>query len=916
VGLVGLAVLALGSSGCIQDTDCGICDPDNLILESISGINYQSNKVHILSPTCEGDACPPDLSSGTYFIEKIIPCTETEEAQESANAEEYCRLSPLVTAFGIEFIFNNLLDPTSIELVRKRPDNPQLFEVYDWKTDVLQVQGPITRFNGDYVRGGRDEADTISRLINLSCIENVTANGGSFDFESYKDPTTNPCNGFNSSTGLPMKMAENGTIKAARGIWTASGNSCSSPEEGPDTCCSYCDYLLSTKIDRYGVDEAGTKRNANPGISGFVDAIQCGDATNVGTVIDKFAACSGFVASTDRSDEEQTWLYNFCDPESDECKARVEPEQHSLPLFDLLRETHPDLRPANLENLDAKCTTTAACVDVHGLTGTECVGTHSGTGAACLADAYGEGDADSCDLAVCRPQWMATCRFDETTTGAEVAYCQDRRFGTVGSAACLVATDGITDGVHGAGGIGGAGLTDCDENGENCVQRRGGSELAFADWNENGRLTAEEACQGSIYGPSQAGQDGFACDPYYQGNLTPKPLYERDENLPAPARGCVCPDEEKLADGIDAVDSACEDAIRSGCYDSDDLLVEGRAGEYAIKFISRAGGIVYDPAIKGFDWRPADVGGVPRADIENCAENNTDRLVAPLNRHDGWRAADTFTPENFEDFDRAMCSGQEYTVTFNEPGSDNPAYVIDKADNTLVGKSVYKFETAQFHVQPGSGFPTDNLRIGACDDFSLRFSNKYDASPENMSKLQLFRTSCTGEGNSRVCEVTSPDPRCDSANPPPGACCITSPVAGGPNCFDTEPELETALESNACAAPCLTVDIENQFIGEVSVQIDPIEFGQYLEVNEVYRMLAPTAATLVDTQNDPALYQAVFWDACGMPLVAEDAESYAYDFRIDTPKCKEDADNDGIPLSCDNADKTFNPDQADIDGDG
>lgn len=930
LALAGLATLALGTTGCIQDTDCGICDPDNLVLESISGVNYQSNKVHILSPTCEGDDCPSDLSEGTYFIEKIIPCEETEEAQESANAQEYCRLSPLVTAFGIEFVFNNLLDPTSIELVRKRPDNPQLFEVYDWKTDVLQVQGPITRFNGDYEAGSRDEPDTITRLVNLSCIENVAANGGAFTFESYKDPATNPCNAFNPTNGKPMKMAENGTIKAARGIWTAAGNSCSSPEEGPDTCCSYCDYLLSTKVDRYGVDAAGNKRNANPGINGFVDAIQCGDDTlEEGTVIDKYAACSGFIAQTDRSDEEQSWQYAWwsdptCpqlgewsgweeNPGTNDTNCEVSVQQFKVPLFDKLRETHPDLRPAQFEKTDATCTTTAQCGDVHELDGTECIGRHQDTGIACRPEAYDDG---SCIDTSCRGQWMATCVFDETTTGSAAAYCQDRRFGTAGTAACLVATDEIVQGVYGAPGVGGAGLTDCDDEGAGCVQRSGGSELAFADWNENGRLTAEEACQGALYGPTQAGQDGFACDPFYQGNLTPKPRYERDENLPAPSRGCVCPSNGNVEDGVDAVDSACEDAVRSGCYNSEGNLVEGRAGEYAIKFISRAGGIVYDPAIKGFDWRPADLGGIPRADIENCAENNTDNLVAPLNRHDGWRAADTFTPESFEDFDRAMCSGQEYTVTFNEPGTENPAYVIDKADNTLAGKSVYKFETAQFHVQPGSGFPTDNLRIGACDDFSLRFSNKYDPSPENISKLQLFRTSCTGEGNARECELTSPNPECDSANPPPGACCVTAPVAGGAGCFETKPELEAALLTNACAAPCLTTDVGNQFIGEVSVEIDPIEFGQYLGVNQVYRMLAPTAATLADTQNDPALYQAVFWDVCGMPLVAEDAESYAYDFRIDEPKCKEDEDNDGIPLSCDNADRTFNPFQEDIDSDG
>ncbi len=924
--LAGLSMIALGSSGCIQDTDCGICDPDNLILESISGVNYHSDKVHILNPTCEGDNCPGDIAEGTYFIEKIIPCEETEEAQESANAEEYCRLSPLVTAFGIEFIFNNLLDPTSVELVRKRPDNPQLFEVYDWKTDVLQVQGPITRFNGDYKKGDREAADTITRLVNLSCIDNVADNGGTFNFENYKDPATNPCNEINASTGKPMKLFEGGTIKAARGIWTASGNSCSSPEEGPDTCCSYCDYLLSTKIERYGVDEAGNTRNPNEGL-GVAPAIECGGPDDADAPIDKYAACSGFVTSVDRQDEEQTWEYAWCSPGSQGPDCGLEVQQFKVPLFDKLRETHPDLRPAVMESRDAKCSSTPECSDVHDLSGTECIGTNA-DGNACLADAYDDG---SCTDAVCRPQWMVTCRYEEDTLGAETAYCQDRRFGTSGTSACLEATADIEDPIYGPVRVNGAGLTDCDEDGTNCNQRARGSELAFADWNENGRLTAEEACQRSLYGPAAVefsnsededirtlwSQDGFPCDPYYQGNLREKPLYERDENLPDPTRRCICPDEGDLeSNSASLEEQGCYEAASRGCFDGDGNLVAGRAGKYAVKFVSRVGGIVYDPAIKGFDWRPADLGGVPRADIENCAENNTDRLVAPLNRHDGWRAADTFTPENFEDFDRAMCSGQEYTISFNEPGTDNPAYIIDKADNTLAGKSVYKFETPQFHVQPGSGFPTDNLRIGACDDFSLRFSNKYDSSPENLAKLQLFRVTCTGEGQDKVCELAAPDPRCDRADPPAGACCEVAPVAGGAACYETEPELKAASETNACAAPCLTIDIENQFIGEVSVEIDPIEFGQYLEVNQTYRMLAPMAASFEQTAADDALYKGVFWDACGMPLVAQGADSYDYNFTIDTPKCKEDADNDGIPLSCDNADLIFNPDQADIDGDG
>ena len=100
-----LGLITLNATGCIEDSDCGICDANNLILESISGVNYASDKVHILNPTCEGDNCPGPISKGSYFIDEVIPCEETEAAQDSPNAAEYCRLSPLVTAFGVELSF-------------------------------------------------------------------------------------------------------------------------------------------------------------------------------------------------------------------------------------------------------------------------------------------------------------------------------------------------------------------------------------------------------------------------------------------------------------------------------------------------------------------------------------------------------------------------------------------------------------------------------------------------------------------------------------------------------------------------------------------------------------------------------------------------------------------------------------------
>ena len=63
---VGLATL---STGCISDTDCGICDPDNLVLETLSGKNYADKKIQLLTD---------GVDQGKYYIEDIGACVETE----------------------------------------------------------------------------------------------------------------------------------------------------------------------------------------------------------------------------------------------------------------------------------------------------------------------------------------------------------------------------------------------------------------------------------------------------------------------------------------------------------------------------------------------------------------------------------------------------------------------------------------------------------------------------------------------------------------------------------------------------------------------------------------------------------------------------------------------------------------------
>src|SRR5690606_15400467 len=156
--LVATGGLSLTATGCIEDTDCGVCDPNKLVLESLTGFNYANRKIHILT----GDAKDPK-----FFIEDLVECDETEDAIGSLRGpESWCKISPIMVFEGLELVFNNLLDGASTELIRKDPSNPKLFQVYDWKTQILEIQGPITRYNGDYVAASVTEPERVSRRIN------------------------------------------------------------------------------------------------------------------------------------------------------------------------------------------------------------------------------------------------------------------------------------------------------------------------------------------------------------------------------------------------------------------------------------------------------------------------------------------------------------------------------------------------------------------------------------------------------------------------------------------------------------------------------------------------------------------------------------------------------------------------------
>jgi len=821
--------MAFGASGCLEDGDCGVCNERSLELQIISGTNYAGELVHLVSPTCEGDKCPEPFSEARRFVETIGLCDETDAALGAGRGpHEFCRIAPIVVSGGLQFVFNNLLEPTSVELVRKRPNLPNLFETYDWKVDILRVDGPISRYSGDWRSHAGDDTHRMTRFVNRSCIDNMPA--GTFDIE------TTDCNVL--VDGVPRKLQADRSMPATRGAWDdravgeASEYDCETPVDGVDTCCSQCDFSLSVQVSKYG---AGARIECDPQGDRLVD-------------------CAAFVVKDSREDEFQ----GFVAPE------------------DLLRAMHPNARAE--ARATVSCTSDDVCRDRGGadLPGAECIGTNA-SGDACSPEA---GDP-ACTGGLCRAPWFVECRVDPDTTG-DAGYCVDVRHDSDAAAGCHVSAEG--------------------------------DRLSGLDGNADGKVTAEEACD-----------DATSCDPVYDLMYEPLSRYERKVSLPGFVRdlGCDggCGDDCGKCTDRGGCSGSCSDDEAQACAEQYFIAQTCKGDEnqtdYAINLVTKLGGVIYDGAIKGILWRPADRGGQPRALIEACAEERG--LIAPRNVADGWRANDVegIGVEFEADWDRALCSGQDYEVVFQP--SDEAAHVVDKKGNTLDGKRVYKFRTSQFHIVPSSGFPGDNLRIGACDTFSLKFSNKFDLSPENLNKIEIH-------------DLTDGQPVV---------------VAGGTSCVETRAEVE-----QTGAVPCLDVDVTDQASGEIHVRVDAVRFEPVLVADRTYGFHVPgipdpqannherlLTAEDYDTRTSLAGlsetdYKAAFWDACGMPLFVSTEVNlvngppeggndfpvlypiYDYTFTVDPARCEEDGDGDGVQLSCDNAPDAYNPLQTDADEDG
>ncbi len=907
------SVTALATSGCVEDTACGVCDDKNLVLQILAGPNYALEQVRIVSPECEGERCPPQFDRATYFVESVGPCEETDAALASPRGvDEYCKIAPVVVSSGLQFVFNNLLDPSYVEVIRKRPDNPNLFETYDWKTQILAVRGPISRYAGDWRSGGATKPDRMTRFVSLSCVDNLRRSGITYAPEEL----AGLCNALGDD-GLPRKLqpyngeaysgAMTGTepaeLSATRGKWDdraigeAAAIDCDTPVDGPDTCCSQCDWSLGVAVSKYGVQDERLACDPNG---------------------DRLLDCAAFEPYTDRGDEPGCEALAACVAAAPDKAARAaciaaETSCRAIPKEDRLRELHPSERVD--ERLGPACVSNSECRDGAriGLVGAECIGTNA-DGQLCALDA---GDP-ACTGGSCRAPWFVECRVDPDTTGAQ-GYCVDARHDTDAAAGCYELRTPPA-----------AGDDRCQDVGE-C------SRVSECDADADGHLTAAECCP-----------DGTSCDPVADlADATPRPRYDRKDTLPGVVRALDCgdafdfPSDDDLdrvcdegldcrrraptedfpdghilevcnsetckqcvlgrnadeittkcrvcKEGDDANCKACDEEaasvcsaqtwVQQTCDESED------AHDWAVNFVTRLGGVIYDPALKGVEWRPADLGGTPRAVIEACAEERG--LIAARNVADGWRAhdADGVAVEHEAEWDIGLCSGQRYEIVFQD--REDGEYLRDKVGNTLEGKSTYVFETPDFHVVPDSGFPNDSLRIGACDTFSLSFSNKYDLSPENLDKLQLVDVG-TGVG-----------------------------VAGGTGCARDREDAAARPD----AIPCLTVDVADQPRGVVHARVDPVQFGSVLVPGRTYELSAPG----IDAAG--ATYATAFWDACGMPLVlgytggTENepeyvAAEYSYRFTVDATRCEDDEDGDGVELSCDNAPDLYNPTQLDADFDG
>lgn len=667
-----------GSSGdeaaCTED-----CDPD-FAVSYIRGANYASQSVARLSTTtCDGPRCPATVSP-VHPIDgsAIEECLETAEAQSSPlGPEEHCRITPDWLTNRIDFALTTPVDRSSFEEVRPRPEGVGADEPYLWYPEVAALHGPGTALRGDYDHDYEEPRSRLTAVINETCAERLTALG----IPWTQDELETLCVGTWDDGGVlrPLKMAPALVFTSYEGILsTSTGNSCDTPAAGPDTCCSSCDRILGPQVARYGVDAAGERRNANVGT-----AIACDPQADV------LVECRDLVLDAERAP-------GLAYPYAWDGAEQVWP----LPRYDKLRETHPEERPAGLEDGPA-CSSASDCHD-----GQDCIGTNA-AGDACHTGA-------DCVARTCRAEWFGGCQ----ATAGDSAFCVDRRFSAQGAGACLAAT---ADFAHGAAG----------------------DRLSLCDTNGDGQASAAECCDAAL-----GGADG--CDPFHQPNLVEVPRYDRHPSFP-PEAACACEEGQPMACD-DVIDVWCEAPLGSHSGPNP----ASPPGAYAVPLLTRLGGVRLNEDVGLIGFHTANRGEVTRASTEQCAESRA--LIGPRSPADGWLAnSDWNAAELLADHDLALCSGSTYRFVLAESDADH--HIRSAGGGTLDGRSEHVIETPQFRIAP---LPVRGLEsfepIRSCTALYMDLSNAYDPSETNVRKLEVREGAPDGP---RVAGGPGCDPQAD-----------------------------------------------------------------------------------------------------------------------------------------------------------
>ncbi len=471
-----------------------------------------------------------------------------------------------------------------------------------------------------------------------------------------------------------------------------------------------------------------------------------------------------------------------------------EPQAWSLPRYDKLRETHPDARPPGLEVAGVSCSESVECEE-----GQSCIGT-DGAGRACQ-------DGDDCEARTCRAEWFATC----APGPGQGHFCMDRRFDARAASACWIATE---DFEHG----------------------QAGDRLALCNTDYDSELTDSECCDPGLGG-------GASCDPFEQPNLRPVPRYDRDPSLGVEG-SCACEAGEP---------AECDPVIERWCDapvgGASDPAPPSAVGDYAVPLVEVSGGVRWEAEEQALSIRIEHLGNVSRAQTESCADSQ--RLVGARSAADGWIAHERFSTSLNADHDLAVCSGSRYALVFAE--SDRDHHVRSEAGGTLDGRSSFVLETAQFRMVERSGSPTDNLRIHACETFSLHLTNSIDPGPANLRKIEIRQGSIEG-------------PR----------------VAGGSDC-DPAASAEDIVDG---AIPCLTFDLEPGVAWQVRFFLDEQVHGQVLQPGVRYHVVLPGLDSIAQL-NDQAAYAAALHDVCGMPLILGTTDAQRalseFSFQVDDP---------------------------------